>query len=396
MKRCLSFIVILILLICPTIFSIYEKNYAAADEKDVVQEIDDATEKQLSDIDFSSLEDILNGFTKTQLTIFGGNSFLAKIKDILSGNFDSSNGIWKATISCFFATLIDVVPIISLIVAIALIGSMVQGLRPGTNGKSMSNIIHFVTYGVIVVLVLSIVARLISMTSSTIQSLKAQMDGIFPILLTLLTAIGGTTSVSVYQPAMALLSGFILNIFTYLLLPIFIFSVVFNVLSNLSNNVKLEKITSFFQSSFKWIIGLVFTIFIAFVSIQGITAGSIDGISIKTAKYAIKSYVPILGSYLSDGMGIFLASSNLIKNTVGAAGLFLILATIILPVIEMVLFVLAFKLVAGIIEPLGNRQVANFISSLSNSLVLLVTLIIGVAFVYFILIGLIMCSANII
>ena len=397
MKKYLSFIAIFILLICPTIFSIYEKNYTFADEKDVVvQQIDDATEKQLNDIDFSSLEDILNGFTKTQLTIFGGNSFLAKIKDILSGNFDSSNGIWEATISCFFATLIDVVPIISLIVAIALIGSMVQGLRPSTNGKSMSNIIHFVTYGVIVVLVLSIVARLISMTSNTIQSLKAQMDGIFPILLTLLTAIGGTTSVSVYQPAMALLSGFILNIFTYLLLPIFIFSVVFNILSNLSNNVKLEKITSFFQSSFKWIIGLVFTIFIAFVSIQGITAGSIDGISIKTAKYAIKSYVPILGSYLSDGMGIFLASSNLIKNTVGAAGLFLILATIILPVIEMVLFVLAFKLVAGIIEPLGNRQVANFISSLSNSLVLLVTLIIGVAFVYFILLGLIMCSANII
>ena len=397
MKKYLSFIAIFILLICPTIFSIYEKNYTFADEKDVVvQQIDDATEKQLNDIDFSSLEDILNGFTKTQLTIFGGNSFLAKIKDILSGNFDSSNGIWEATISCFFATLIDVVPIISLIVAIALIGSMVQGLRPSTNGKSMSNIIHFVTYGVIVVLVLSIVARLISMTSNTIQSLKAQMDGIFPILLTLLTAIGGTTSVSVYQPAMALLSGFILNIFTYLLLPIFIFSVVYNILSNLSNNVKLEKITSFFQSSFKWIIGLVFTIFIAFVSIQGITAGSIDGISIKTAKYAIKSYVPILGSYLSDGMGIFLASSNLIKNTVGAAGLFLILATIILPVIEMVLFVLAFKLVAGIIEPLGNRQVANFISSLSNSLVLLVTLIIGVAFVYFILLGLIMCSANII
>lgn len=397
MKRLFALIACLFLLLSPIVFSLQTSNYAFADSKEEIsQELDKTTDSQLKNIDFSSLEDVLKGFEEGQLKIFGGTSFLGKVRELLAGNFDGSKGVWKAIISCFFATLIDVMPIMSLIVAIALIGSMVQGIRPGTNGKSMSNIIHFVTYGVIVVLVLSVVARLIAMTSTTIQSLKTQMDRIFPILLTLLTAIGGSTSVSVYQPAMALLSGVILNIFTYLLLPIFIFSVVFNVLSNLSNNVKLEKITSFFQSSYKWIIGLVFTIFTAFISVQGITAGSIDGISIKTAKYAIKSYVPILGSYLSDGMSVVLASSNLIKNTVGAAGLFLVLATIILPVIEMVLFMLALKLVAGIIEPLGNRQVANFISSLSKSLTLLIALIIGVAFVYFILIGLVMCSANIV
>lgn len=102
--------------------------------------------------------------------------------------------------------------------------------------------------------------------------------------------------------------------------------------------------------------------FTAFISVQGITAGSIDGISIRTAKFAIKSYVPILGSYLSDGMGIILASSNLIKNAVGATGLFLLLATIISPLIELILFMLILKLVSGIIEPLGNKISNLFIS----------------------------------
>ena len=151
------------------------------------------------------------------------------------------------------------------------------------------------------------------------------------------------------------------------MLPIFIFSVVFSIVSNLSNTVKLDKFTSFFNSSYKWLTGLIFTVFTAFISVQGITAGSIDGISIRTAKFAIKSYVPILGSYLSDGMGIILASSNLIKNAVGATGLFLLLATIISPLIELILFMLILKLVAGIIEPLGNKQIANFISSLQDT-----------------------------
>lgn len=79
----------------------------------------------------------------------------------------------------------------------------------------------------------------------------------------------------------------------------------------------------------------------------------------------------------------------------GATGLFLLLATVLSPLIELILFMLALKLIAGIIEPLGNKQIANFISSLSKSMVLLIVLIIGIAFVYFIMLGLVMCSANI-
>lgn len=395
-KFCTGFIILLIIL-CPVFFpcNISKVSYADDNNEEIVLEIEKDSEKQLENLNFSPLQKILDGFTNAQLQIFGGKNFLNKIKELLSGKFDGGGDVWKAIISCVFASLLDIMPIISLIIAIALIGSMVQGIRPATSGKSVSNVIHFVTYGIIVVLVLSIITRFISATSLVIQNLKAQMDGIFPILLTLLTAIGGNVSVSVYSPAMALLSGFIINIFTYILLPIFIFSIIFSVLSNLSNNIKLDKITSFFGSAYKWIVGVVFTVFTAFLSVQGITAGSIDGISIKAAKFAIKSYVPILGSYLSDGMGVAIASSNLIKNTVGATGLFLILATIVIPVIEMALFMLALKLVAGIIEPLGNKQIANFIYSLSKSLVLLIALIIGVAFIYFIVISLVMCSANI-
>ena len=106
--------------------------------------------------------------------------------------------------------------------------------------------------------------------------------------------------------------------------------------------------------------------------------------------------MPLLGSYISDGLGIILASSSLIKNAVGAGGLILLLATIISPLLELIIFMLALKLIAGIIEPLGNGQIANFISSLAKSMTLLISLIIGVAFIYFIVLALVMCTAGII
>lgn len=369
----------------------YSKEYQSnISSDDLQQEIKD----QLDGLDLDSLDKILAGFSTGQLALFGGNSFLEKIEKLLSGDFDNGKSVWTNLLSIFLDNLLGLLPIISLIIAISLLGNMIQGLKPSSSGKSISSLIHFVTYGFIVVLVLSIVIKMISTTTGSILSIKAQMDAIFPLLLTFLTAIGGTVSSSVYQPAMALLSGVIINLFTYVLLPLFIFSIVFSIVSNLSNTVKLSKFTAFFDSTFKWLTGLIFTIFTAFLSIQGITAGSIDGISMKTAKYAIRSYVPLLGSYLSDGMGLILASSNLIKNAVGAAGLFMLLATILSPLIELIIFMLALKLIAGIVEPLGSRQIANFISSISKSMVLLIVILIAVAFIYFIMIGLVMCSAN--
>ncbi len=365
-------------------------------EEDLEEELGQEIDNQLGNLDLSSLEDILNSLTDGKLAIFGSNSFIGKLQDLINGNFEDGTSLWSALLNLFFENILSLLPIISIIIAVSLLGSMIQGLKPANNGKSISNIIHFVTYGVIVVLVLSITVKMVTLTTNTMQSMKSQMDAIFPLLLTLLTAVGGTTSTSVYQPAMAMLSGLIMNLFTYVLLPIFIFSVVFSVVSNLSNNVKLDKFTSFFNSTYKWLIGLIFTVFTAFLSIQGITAGSIDGISIRTARYAIRSYIPILGSYISDGMGLILVSSNLIKNAVGATGLFLLLATILSPLIQLILFMLALKLIAGILEPLGNKQIANFVSSLSKSLVLLIVLIIGLAFIYFIMLGLVMCSANVV
>lgn len=389
MRKVISLILIIFALLLGT--NIPSLNcIALADETKIEDEIN----TQLGDIDFSEIEAVFDSLNAQDSPLFNSSSFLDKIRDLLSGAFDSGEGIIKSIFNVLFDSILKILPIVSLIVAISLLGNMINALKPN-KGKSISNVIHFVTFGVIVTLVLSIIIKMINISSNTIMSLQSQMNAIFPLLLTMLTAMGGNVSASVYQPVMALLANGILNIFTYLLLPLFIFSVVFSILSNFSNNIKFDKFSSFFNSSFKWIIGFIFTIFSAFMTFQGITASSFDGISIRTAKYAIRSYVPILGGYLSDGMGVILASSNLIKNAIGMGGLLLMFSSLLSPLIELILFMLSLKLIAGVVQPLGSKQIADFVSSISKSMVLLIVLLVGVAFVYFILLGLVMCSANI-
>lgn len=371
--------------------------YAESEEESLQEELEQEVDKQLSNLDFSEIEGIIEKLSTSAKQMFASSSFVDKLNTVISGEYvDNSQSFFSAVISIFWEGLKDFLPIVASIIAISILGGMVANLKPNSNGKSVGNIVHFVTYGVVIIFLGTTLSQVISTTTNTLTSIKSLFDGIFPILMTLLTALGGTVSVGIYQPAIGLLSNVFISLVTYILLPIFIFSMVFSIVGNLSNNVRLDKFVSFLQSTFKWMIGLCFTIFLGFVSIQGIMAGAVDGLSIRTAKYAIKSYIPIVGGYVSDGFSIIMASSTLIKNAVGGVGLFLLLSMVISPILNLVLLILAMKFMAAIIEPIGDKKIANFIGDISKSLSLLIALLVAVSFIYTILTGLVMCSANLV
>lgn len=365
------------------------------DSENLQAELEETIYSQLENLDLAQIESVLKGLGDDQLEVFGVSSFGDKVKKIVSGEFaDGQQSIFKAIINLIFDDVLAFVPLLASIIIISIICGFLSNLKSDSSGKGVGDIIHFVCYGVVISIVMTAVVNLIQMTGKTINGLGSQMEVVFPLLLTIMTAIGGTMSVSIYQPAVALLSSAIMHVFTTILMPIFIFSIVFTIISNLTSTVKLEKFTKFFQSTFKWIIGGIFTIFMAFLSIQGITASTYDGVSIRTAKYAIRSYVPILGGYLSEGFDVIMASSVLIKNAIGASGLLLMFSSIISPIVKIVVFILVLKLAAAILEPLTDARISDFIYSVSKSLSMLIVMILGVAFMYLITVGLIMCTAN--
>ena len=170
---------------------------------------------------------------------------------------------------------------------------------------------------------------------------------------------------------------------------------IFAILGNLTETIKLDKFQSFLSSVFKWAVGIVFTLFTGFLSIQGITAGRYDSVSIKATKFAIKSYIPIIGSYISEGMDFLVLGSILVKNTIGLVGILVLFITIISPIVSILVVKLGMQLSGAILEMCGSKKLSDFINSCSKILVMPIVIILGVAFMYLITVALIMCTANI-
>jgi len=285
---------------------------------------------------------------------------------------------------------------LSLIITIGVISNLLNGIKSKFSEKSTSNLINLVCFLSVVILVIGIISSLATNTGKSVQSMVDQMNIVFPILLTLMIGIGANASAGVFQPIVAIISTYVADFFHYFIVPLFMVSFVFSIISNLSDNIKLDKFNSFVSSLFKWSVGLVFTLFFAIFSIQGISAGSFDSVSIRTTKYTIKSYIPIMGGYLSDGMDLILSSSILIKNSVGLVGILMIISTILSPLLEIVVFSLLLKLVSAVLQPMGNSKTSNFLSDTSKSITMLSSAIIAIGFMYLISVGLVMTTSNVV
>ena len=236
--------------------------------------------------------------------------------------------------------------------------------------------------------------KVINEVKEIIGSLRNFVSIISPILLTLMVASGGNVSATLYKPTVAFLSNGITEIILSIVLPLVMAIFIFNVISSFIENTRFNRTIELVSSIIKWVLGISFTVFTVFLSIQGIGASSIDGISLRVTKYTISNSVPIIGGFISGGFDIVVAGSALIKNAVGIGGLIFTFYLLISPLIYILAFSLILKFIGAILEPLSSLKFTNFFFGLSKTLELLLACIIGVFFMVFISIVLMICSAN--
>ena len=397
MKRKIVFILIFAAVIGLTVFYKTPQNIALADETDsVTEQLEDRVDETVDKLDLSDFQSFLDSLSDRQKELLGTNSVKQLIKNITSGDLSSLDikSYLAEICSVFFADLKVLLPMLVTILVISVLGSIMKGLNSGFLDKQTSEIIYFVCYAAVVIVLLTSIVPLMQSAKNAVNAVKSFAEIIFPVLLTLIVAMGGGVSAGVFQPAMAIFSTGIVFIISSVVFPFFIAATVFAVVGNLSENVKLSGLTSFFKSSAEWLLGWIFGLFLTFLTIKGITGSAIDNMSVSAAKFALSSYVPVLGGYLSDGFDLLTASLVLVKNAVGVTGAAALVAVVLMPLVKVALFTLGLRLTAAVAEPVGDKKIGSAAGALADNMSLLVTALVGTAFMFFVLLLLIIGSCN--
>ncbi len=362
---------------------------------DIERELSDAVNELIDGLDMQELQDFLDSLGVEERNVLSIDSIKDALKKLASGEpqafYETFFNALATTAGRYFLSFL---PSLIAIIVICLLKNMLCGLTGDFLNKSTTEVVHIVCYCAVVIVLMTGVVEMISTVNDTINALISFASAIFPVMLTMLSMLGSASAVATYSPLMGVLCGFIMKLVSVVIVPAFVACIVFCVVGNISSAVKLDKLTGLIKSASSWLIGIVFGLFATFLTVQGVTGGVIDKFGFGIAKLAVSSYVPILGGYLSDGLDLLSASVVLVKNALGYTGAITLCAVVMFPIVKVLIFSLALRLASAIIEPIGDTRGAALLSDVAKNVNLLITALAGVAFMFFLMLMLIISSCN--
>ena len=220
----------------------------------------------------------------------------------------------------------------------------------------------------------------VNLVKETTINLVGFMNTLIPVLVSLMLYTGSITTTSVLEPIILFMINFIGNLVQDILIPMTLIIASISIISKISDNIQVEKISKFLKSSTIWFLGLVLTIFVGVVSLEGTLASSIDGITTKTAKTIVSSAVPIVGKILGDVIDSVLGCGVILKNAVGFLGVIIIVGICILPILKLSVLIISYKLVSSVSEVIADGKIVKLLEQISGIFKILLAILVSVSF----------------
>ena len=305
------------------------------------------------------------------------------INDILNsaikGEIDNSN-IYKKILSKLGNEVQNGVKSLACILAIIIIHSILKSISESLENDNISKLIYYVQYIAIITVIMSNFSDIITLVKDTTTNLIGFMNTLIPVLISLMLYTGSITTTSILEPIILFMINFIGNLIQDILMPIILIITSISIISKISDKVQIDKISKFLKSSTIWFLGIVLTIFVGVVSLEGTLASSVDGITAKTAKAIVSSAVPIVGKILGDVVDSVLGCGLILKNAVGFVGVIVIIGICIMPILKLTVLTFSYKLVASISEVIADSKIVKLLDEIGDIFKILIAILVTVTF----------------
>jgi stage III sporulation protein AE len=369
------------------------KSYAASDNK---PEAADILNEQLQTNDTDSIGSSLKKYySKDAEQLFPQFDPQKIVSEAAKGDFKFSipeliNRILKYLLNEIFLNA----DILIKIIILAVLCAVLKNLQNSFLSESVGELAFFVCYIVIVSVLMVSFSSAMKMCMSIIDTMVNFMHSIIPLLITLLISTGSISSAGIMQPLLIMLVEIGATVIKNYFIPIIFFVTILNIVNNISDKVQLTKLSGFLKQICTWGLGLILTIFIAVVSIQGSMGAVVDGVTSKTAKFALGAFVPVVGKYLADAADTVVGCTLVIKNASGLAAMVGIIVICLAPLLKILALIILYKLASAMIEPISDKKITNCLSDMASTLTYILGVTSAVAIMFLLAITVVISTTN--
>ncbi|GAB6156889.1 stage III sporulation protein AE [Desulfotomaculum varum] len=339
---------------------------------------------QLNELDTGKLEEFVEHLNTEIQGAVPELHFKELVVQLLKGNLN-----WQATdlltglFKLFFKEVVANASLLGKLVVLAVICAVLQNLMASFAKGTTGQLAYAVSYMALISLAVGTFTLAVNTGREAVDNMVHFMQALLPLLLTLLAAMGGIASTAIFHPVIFGSITAISTIIKTIVFPLIFFSAVLTILSNLSEKFQVSRLADLMKTLALSVLGLCSTVFLGLLAIKGVAGSVTDGVAIRTAKFATDAFIPVVGGMFSDALDAVVGSSLLIKNALGMAGVIIIFFLTALPMLKIFAVAFVYKLAGALIQPVGDKQMAECLTALGKSLITVFAAVATVGLLFF-------------
>ncbi|MCC5800247.1 stage III sporulation protein AE [Rossellomorea vietnamensis] len=341
----------------------------------------------------------LTGYWNSIVDQYGGylpESQKGSLIDFMKGEKEFSFKAWFSGIFKFaFQELVMNGKLLGTLIMLTIFSMFLQSLQNAFEGGSVSKVAYSIIFMVLIIIALNSFHVAIDYTRDAISTMVHFIIALIPLLLALIAASGGVVSAAFFHPVIIFLMNTSGLLIQNVVLPLLFLSALLSIVSTLSSHYKVTQLAQLLRTWSIGLLGAFMTVFLGVISVQGATAAVTDGITIRTAKFVTGNFVPVIGRMFTDATDTVISASVLLKNTVGIAGVAIVLIIAAFPAIKILMIAFIYKLAAALLQPLGGGPVIECLDTIAKSVIYVFAALAIVSFMFFLSLTVIIAAGNI-
>ena len=359
----------IIILICLIILVTVNKSYA--EEVDTHEVIESQKEN-------FGISDFLTESEKYSGDFFEDIDIKETLDNAISGNVDNNN-ILKKVINLVTSNIKTTIKSLVSILVIVVIHSILKNISDNLQNSNVSQVIYYVQYILIVTIIMSNFSDIINLVKDTFQNLVGFINLLVPILINLMIYTGSITTGGLLEPIILFTINFIANAINNILIPIVLIATALSIISKISDKIQIDKLSEFFKSGVVWFLGIVLTLFVGIISLEGTLSSSVDGITAKTTKAVVTNAIPVVGKILGDAVDTVLGCGVILKNAIGIVGVIIVIGICISPIIKLATLTIIYNLASAIIQPIADNKIVKLLGEMGGIFKLLLAILCSIS-----------------
>lgn len=256
-------------------------------------------------------------------------------------------------------------------IALLTLSALLTSLSGVAAGGRMKELLSFLLCGVSLTVTAGLVSSLAGRAAETVEKAGELASKSAPILTALLISSGSASGAAAFSPLMGLLAETVILAIERFLLPAALAAGVLAMLDPLSGGGKLRRLTALLRFAVKWGLGLLTTFFVGSAAVTGMTAASRDGVTVRTARYALDKLIPIVGSMVSGTVDSVMSCGLLIRNGAGIMTLLILILSAAEPLIVLAAGIFVFRAAAALSAPAADPAAVELLSGAADTAELL-------------------------